>query len=76
MRCGFSAEPARPGAGAVIAGAGGVVTQSAMPVVVFNYQFLFAVCSPEPVASPVLCSTFLAFGLLLPLLAWWLSTVR
>ncbi|WP_460428038.1 hypothetical protein [Azotobacter armeniacus] len=47
-----------------------------MPVVVFNYQFLFAVCSPEPVASPVLCSTFLAFGLLLPLLAWWLSTVR
>jgi len=55
---------------------GVLVMQSAMPVAVFNY--LFAVRSgrsPEQVASLVLCSTFLAFGFLPLLLAWWLPAV-
>lgn len=56
---------------------GVLVMQSAMPVAVFNYLFAVrAGRSPEKVASLVLCSTFLAFGFLPLLLAWWLSVVH
>ncbi|ACO78575.1 membrane protein [Azotobacter vinelandii CA] len=51
---------------------GVLVMQSAMPVAVLNYLFAVrAGRSPEQVASLVLCSTFLAFGFLPLLLAWW-----
>lgn len=54
-----------------------LVLQSAMPVAVFNYLFAVrAGRSPEQVASLVLCSTLLAFGLLPLLLAWWIPALR
>ena len=50
-----------------------LVTQSSMPVAVFNYLYaLRANRSPQEVASLVLCSTILAFGFLPLMLAWWL----
>ncbi|TWI53834.1 hypothetical protein IQ22_02445 [Pseudomonas duriflava] len=54
-----------------------LVTQSSMPVAVFNYLYaLRANRSPQEVASLVLCSTVLAFGFLPLMLAWWLPTIR
>lgn len=52
---------------------GVLVTQSAMPVAVFNYLFAVqAGRSPETVASLVICSTLLSFLLIPLLLIWWL----
>ncbi|WP_375738513.1 AEC family transporter [Pseudomonas boanensis] len=56
---------------------GVLVMQSAMPVAVFNYLFAVrAGRSPEEVASLVMCSTLLSFGLIPLLLAWWLPALR
>lgn len=53
-----------------------LVTQSAMPVAVFNYLFAVkAGRSPEMVASLVICSTLLSFLLIPLLLIWWLPVV-
>ena len=50
-----------------------LVTQSAMPVAVFNYLFAVrAGRSPETVASLVICSTLLSFLFIPLLLLWWL----
>lgn len=50
-----------------------LVLQSSMPVAVFNYLFaLRGNRSPEVVASLVMCSTLLSFGLIPLLLAFWL----
>ena len=55
---------------------GVLVIQSSMPVAVFNYLFAVrAGRSPEAVASLVMCSTLLSFGLLPLLLALWLPAV-
>lgn len=54
-----------------------LVLQTSMPVAVFNYLFAVrAGRSPEQVASLVLCSTLLAFGLIPLLLAWWIPALR